>query len=152
MDFRATWMQPIDPGRSRVDRLFGATLGASGACAASYGAFWAGHIPDLGLTAVVALCSGAGLGALTWGLFRDDPKAPSWWFVLLFGGVVGMLAGAFAAFPLGAIFGAGGGALGGVAAAGVWRLLQGRSLMVRTLLAASTGAGSALLMAMWMAI
>mgnify|MGYP007078961299 CR=1 FL=1 len=151
MDFRATWMHPLDPGGPRAARFLGAAIGGSGACAASYGAFWAGHSQSLVLSASVALVAGAGLGALTWGLFRDDSESPAWWFVTLYGGVLGMLAGAFAAFPLGAVFGAGGGALGGLASSWVWRLLRGNALGLRALMSLFSGSALGLLVALGMA-
>ena len=148
-------MPPVDPGRRGADRLFGTALGASGALAAGYGASWSGHVQGMGWVALVALLAGASLGALSWGLFREEPKHASWWFVSLFGGVVGMLSGAFAGFPLGAIFGAGGGAVGAPVAAWVWRSSSGSggslSVKPRAFVSGTLGAVAGLGIAFWMA-
>ena len=148
-------MQPVDPGRRVAERCFGTAVGATGALAAGYGALWSGHVDGLLIVALVALLVGSTLGAITWGLFKESPEEASWWFVSLFGGVIGMLSGAFAGFPLGAIFGAGGGATGGPVAAMVWRASASpRSdlgMPPRAVLAGGVGALMGLCVALWMA-
>jgi hypothetical protein len=148
-------MPLVDPGRKRASRALGAAIGASGALAAGYGAVWSGHSQSLALVSTVALVTGAGLGALTWGLFEPDPGTPAWWFVALFGGAVGLLAGTFAGFPLGAVFGAGGGAVGGTMAGATWRLSApprtAWDVLPRGALAAASGGLAGLVLALWMA-
>jgi hypothetical protein len=148
-------MPPIDPGRRGADRTLGTAIGAAGALASGYGAVWSGHAQSVPLVAAVALVVGASLGALTWGVFQEDPDRPSWWFVITFGGVVGMLSGAFAGFPLGAVFGAAGGAAGAPVVAAVWRASAaprtGLGLVLRGMLAGGFGAAAGLGAALWMA-
>ena len=63
-----------------------------------------------------------------------------------------MLAGAFAGFPLGGVFGAGGGIAGGAGAALVWRVSPaGLGGAPRTVLAAIAGVTAGWLAALWMA-
>ena len=135
--------------------MLGAAIGAAGALASGYGAVWSGHAQSVPLVAAVALLVGAALGALCWGLFQDDSSAPSWWFVVLFGGVVGMLSGAFAGFPLGGVFGAGGGAVGAPITVAVWRVSASPrtalDVTMRGALAAGVGSVVGLGTALWMA-
>ncbi|MDP6946313.1 MAG: hypothetical protein QF464_19345 [Myxococcota bacterium] len=148
-------MPQVDPGRRRAHRALGAAIGAAGALAAGHGAVWSGHAQSLPVVAGFALLVGASLGALTWGLFEPDPRAPAWWFTALFGGAVGMLAGGFAGFPVGAVFGAGGGALGGTVAGAAWRLSApprtGWDVVPRGAVAGVAGAMGGLVVALWMA-
>ncbi len=148
-------MPPVDPGVCRAHRALGAAIGATGALAAGYGAVWSGHSQSLVVISVVAALMGSGLGGLTWGLFGEDAAAPTWWFTALFGGVVGMLAGGFAGFPLGAVFGAGGGFIGGPIAVGAWRLSAaphtGLDVGMRGIVAACAGAAGGVGVALWMA-
>lgn len=158
-------MPSTDPGRARANRALGAAIGASGAWSAGYGATWSGHAQSIVLVTAVALVAGAGLGALTWGLFdntrgdgegpTDAPQSTAWWFTALFGSAVGMLAGAFAGFPLGSLFGAGGGAVGGLVADATWRVSApprtGLDVTARGALAALTGVAAGFGTALWMA-
>lgn len=158
-------MPATDPGRARANRALGAAIGASGACSAGYGATWSGHAQSLMLVTAIALVVGASLGALTWGLFEAPESAEhkpaggasssAWWFSALFGGAIGMLAGGFAGFPLGAVFGAGGGVVGGTAADAAWRLSApprtGLDVAARGSLAALAGVAVGLGTGLWMA-
>ncbi|MGB0591290.1 MAG: hypothetical protein ACPGU1_16555 [Myxococcota bacterium] len=148
-------MPLTDPGRPGADRVLGTAIGAAGALASGYGAVWSGHSQSVLWVAAVAFMVGGGLGALTWGLFQDDSDSPSWWFVATFGGGVGMVSGAFAGFPLGGVFGAGGGAVGALAAAAVWRASASPrtalGVTMRGALAAVFGTAAGFGAALWMA-
>jgi len=148
-------MPTVDPGQHRANRALGAALGAAGAAAAGYGAFWSGHASSVTLVTTMALAVGAGLGALTWGVFDAGREGHAWWFVALYGAAVGMLAGTFAGFPVGAVFGTAGGALGGVVTVAVWRVSApprtSWDVSARGLLAGLAGAAAGLLGALWMA-
>ena len=148
-------MPPVDPGQQRANRALGGALGVAGACAAGYGAVWSGHAQSMTLVTVAALVMGGGLGALTWGLFEHGAARPVGWFSALFAGVIGMLAGAFAGFPLGAVFGAGGGGAGGLVAIATWRLAApprtGWDAPLRGVVAGALGMVAGLGVAMWMA-
>ena len=144
-----------DPAR----RALGAALGAVGGPAAWFGAAWGGHGDTHATAGLVAALVGAALGALAWPVFTTAPAGtelppdkPGLGFAPLFAGVVGMMAGAFAAFPLGGIFGAVCGAAGGSVILASWRGL-GRvaslSLTVRTLAAGALGMGAAVGLAAW---
>ena len=148
-------MPPIDPGLSRAHRALGAAIGASGTLAACYGAHWSGHVESLGWITASALTLGALLGGITWGLFVTDSPRPQWWFSSLFGAAVGMLAGGLAAFPVGALFGAGGGAVGGPVALAGWLLLASPrahfDVPLRALFAAILALMGGVGTALWMA-
>jgi hypothetical protein len=118
-------------------RVVGAALGVVVGPAVAHGASFGA----LGFTGVwvglMAAALGALLGALSWGQFVDGHQRPGPGFASLFGAVVGLLAGGAVAFPMGAIFGVGGGAAGAMAGALVFRLRAAR------------GAGGAVLAALF---
>ena len=95
-------------------RTFGAVLGSCGGLSAGYGSVWSG-LGDAGVHVwVIAIVVSTLLGAFSWGPLQnpDDTKSPHWFYAALFGGTVGLIAGAFASYPFGALFGAPGGAVG----------------------------------------
>ena len=99
---------------SRKSKVFGAVLGSCGGLSAGYGASWSG-LGDSGLHVwLIAIIVGALLGAFAWVPLQNpgDTTKPHWVFACLFGGAAGLIAGAFAAYPFGALFGAPGGAVG----------------------------------------
>ena len=121
-------------------RVFGSVLGSCGGFSAGYGASWSG-LGDSGVHVwIIALASGAVLGAFTWPALQnpDDESAPHWVYGGLFAGCVALLAGAFAAYPFGALFGASGGAVGGA----VSTLIANR---IQSGLSPQSAAGTALL-------
>jgi hypothetical protein len=119
--------------RSRRElRHVGAALGLAGGPAAAFGQAW-GQTGDAGLHVwLIASLAAAALGALTLPVFfrtSDEPDAaegpegdgPGPGFGALFAATVGLVAGCFSAFPMGAIVGAVGGILGGAAGGLAWR-------------------------------
>jgi len=143
--------------RERV--ALGAALGAVGGPAAGFGAAWGGHGDTRAFVWLVAVLVGAALGALAWPVFTTapagrelPPSRPGLGFAPLFAGVVGLLAGAFAAFPLGGVFGAGCGAAGGSVVLAAWRGLArvgALPLPARALGAMAVGMGAAVGLAAW---
>ncbi len=95
-------------------RVYGAVLGSCGGLSAGYGVWWSG-LGDSGahVWAIAIICCTA-LGTFTWGTLQnpDEMRKPHWFFAGLFGGSVGLVAGAFASYPFGALFGGPGGAVG----------------------------------------
>ncbi len=141
-------------GRSAVDRAgsvrvtaarLGAALGACGAPAVAHGAVWAGIGDARAWVGLVAMAVGALLGALTWPVFQPPGETgagterPGIGFSALFAGCVSLVAGAFAAFPMGAVIGTAGGLVGGATVALAWRLTQGLGPTVRPLVAFVAG-------------
>lgn len=113
----------------RVWRWLGAALGAAPGPVAAYAQGWAGTGDGGVHVCLLATLVGALLGALTLPVFRApgaevaSPAAAvrrlGVGFAALFGFSVGLVAGAFAAFPMGAVMGAFGGALAGAVVAAV---------------------------------
>jgi hypothetical protein len=141
-----------------LGRRLGAALGALGGPAAGYGASWAGLGDTRAHVWALAILLGALLGAMSWRVFVADraevPRlAPRFGigFAALFAAVVGMLAGAFAAFPIGGLFGFVGGAAGAVPAVLAWRATPGFGPALRPLVAAGFGVGGSLCIAAWWA-
>ena len=109
-----------EDGTARLSRgrSFGAALGATAGLSAGYGALWSG-VADAGWHIwAIAILSASLLGTFTWDVFRNPETVGDghWFFASLFGAAVGLLAGAFAAYPFGALFGAPGGAVGAAVA------------------------------------
>lgn len=144
-------MPAVETGDRGPRLLLGAILGAVGGPAAGWGSAWAGA----GLSGLWVGLAAAGIGGvvgcLAWPwLTNANPaptRRPSVGFAALFAGCAGLLSGTAAAFPIGAIVGSLGGAFGGAAAAGTWRLGHGLGLGPRSGLAGVVGMGVALLAA-----
>ena len=128
----------MEPSRWARDRCIGATIGAASGPASAYAAVWGG-LGDAGPhVAVIATILAALLGASTWPVFVREPEAlqrPPIRFAALFAGSVGLVAGAFAAFPLGGVGGAWGGAVAGAVSAFGCRRAQGPWAMMLVWLA-----------------
>ena len=106
-------------------RRFGALLGGSAGPSIGYAGSWS----QLGASGwhiwLLATLIGALLGAITYGAFMNDDAAierPGIGFAAAFGGTVGLLSGAFTAFPIGSVLGSLAGGVAGASAALVWRL------------------------------
>jgi hypothetical protein len=113
-------------------RRLGAVLGLATGPAAGFGQAWAGTGDGRLHVWVIASAVAAVLGAVTLPVFYPPaPEAkeplvlpgPGPGFAALFGLAVGLVAGAFAAFPMGAVMGGFGGALGAAVAGLLWRRL-----------------------------
>jgi len=135
-------------------RHLGAAIGAATGPVAAFGQGWAGTGDGRWYVWVLATLCGALLGALSYPLFwvrdvaADDarPAAPDLFgvgFAALFGFAVGLVAGAFVAFPMGSVMGAFGGALAGALVAFLARHLH--TLRGGLVLSSLGGAGVALL-------
>jgi hypothetical protein len=154
---KATLMTSLDSKLRAEQTHLGAALGAIGGTSAYQGAAWSGIGDPRPLVAAIAILVGAGLGALTWSVFmgdRDNATRPDLVFGAGFGASIGLLAGAFAAFPVGGVFGAVGGGVGAFCGLLYWRwsadrvvALNGLARPLATVLVGST-AGS--LFAWWM--
>ena len=142
----------------RAERThLGAALGAIGGIAAYQGAAWSGIGDTRLFVAAIAIAFGAGLGALTWSMFMgqgDEATKPSLFFGAGFGASVGLLAGAFASFPVGGVFGAAGGGFGSLFGLLYWRWSDGRATthngLGRPLLTVCVGSAAGSLLAWWM--
>ena len=105
-------------------RRLGAALGGAAGPAAAFASDWS-HLGARGwhiwvLTTLVGML----LGAMTYGVFvtpHERIERPSLGFAGIFSASTGMLAGAFAAFPIGAVVGAPAGLVAGTLGAWVWR-------------------------------
>lgn len=129
------------PDRSAMRRL-GAAIGATAGPAGAYAQGWAGTGDGRWHVWVLGIAIGALLGALTYPLFFTPEHGHKRYgapFAALFGFAVGLVAGAFVAFPMGSVMGACGGAVGGAV---VVVIAKRGPLPV----AAAIGAGVALLM------
>ena len=109
-------------------RWLGAALGLASGPAAGFGQAWAGTGDGRWHVWLIASAVAAALGAVTLPIFypahEREPLAldgPGPGFSALFGLAVGIVAGAFSAFPMGAVMGGFGGALGGAIAGLLWR-------------------------------
>ena len=136
--------------------FIGAVLGASTGPVAGYGQLWAGIGDARAHVWILATVFGALLGAATYPLFMakgdgtsHDPFGAG--FAALFGFAVGLVAGAFAAFPMGGVLGGFGGALAAAATAFAARRLVAVSRFGLAI-AWLVGAGGALgVAAAWLA-
>ena len=111
---------------SRTSKLLGATLGSCGGLSAGYGASWSG-LGDSGVHVwLLAIVVGALLGAFAWAPLQNpgDTSKPHWFYAALFGGAAGLIAGAFASYPFGSLFGAPGGAVGAAASCLAWNRID----------------------------
>ena len=134
-------MTSPDPQPSRLESsTLGAILGLSGGPAAGYGAVWSGIGDASWGTALLATLVSALIGGATWGLFRQPTEGVGVGFAALFGGVVGLLAGATVAFPVGGLCGAVGGVGGGLVAAATWRSMDPDNGALRAAVAGASGA------------
>lgn len=99
-------------------RAEGAMMGASAALAIGYGAHWSQLGDDGWHVWLIALGGATALGAFSWAAFQAPQKEerPARLFIALFGAAVALLAGAFASYPFGALFGVPGGAVGAMVA------------------------------------
>lgn len=130
----------------------GAAIGAATGPVAAFGQSWAGTGDGRVHVWLLATAAGALLGALTWPLFAapaeregEASAMPGAGFGGLFGFSVGLVAGAFAAFPMGSVLGACGGIVAGaltVVAAKRLAVLRGGLAI-----ASAIGAGAALVIA-----
>jgi len=130
----------------------GAALGAASGPVAAFGQGWAGTGDGRWHIWLLATVCGALLGAVSYPIFwREEDtfeggKAFGVGFAALFGFAVGLLSGAFVAFPMGSVMGAVGGALAGV----VVMLLARRLHTKRFGLAfASLGGAGVALLSVW---
>ena len=114
-------MTRVNPAAGIAATRYGATLGAAPALAAFIGHTWGGIGSSSLWVLVLLLLAGSSLGSMTWATFEDDVDAPSVGFSALFSAIIGMLVGAFIAFPLGAVFGSAAGLVGGASCALTWR-------------------------------
>jgi hypothetical protein len=125
----------------------GAALGVLVGPAVAHGSAFGGLGFSGAWVGVLAALVGALLGGLSWPHFvrRDLPPGPV--FASLFGAVVGLLAGGAVAFPMGAVFGVGGGATGAFAGTVAMRISGARGwgragmlALVGSLVSAATAA------------
>jgi hypothetical protein len=131
-------------------RHLGAALGAAPGPVAAFGQSWSGIGDGRAHVWILTTLVGALLGAVVFPIFwprgeagRGEPRPYDAGFAALFGFSVGLLAGAFVAFPMGAAMGALGGALAGGVTAFLARRLA--FLFGGLVLAAIGGAGVALI-------
>lgn len=114
---------------ARRMRRLGAALGAVTGPAAGFGQAWAGTGDGRWFVWVLATLVGAALGAVTLGVFypRDGDREPLVYegpgpgFGALFSLSVGLVAGSFVAFPMGAFMGSLAGLVGGALVGWSWR-------------------------------
>ena len=140
--------------RTQARRL-GATLGLSAMPGALYAAWWSGLGDASWHVWVIGLALAALLGALTWPVFIPEPQGserPGPGFAALFASQVGMLTGAFVAFPMGGVFGFVAGWLSGSLTAFLWSRLSGRPMRLRAPVSAALGGLTAMgIVAWWLA-
>lgn len=151
------------PAAARAVRAMGAAIGAATGPVAAFGQSWAGTGDGRAHVWILATVVGALLGALTWPLFQtrdaatplagsppDDADVrtsgrPGAGFGALFGFAVGLVAGAFAAFPMGSVLGGFGGLVAGALTVFAGDKLQ--AVRGGLAIASLIGAGTALLVA-----
>jgi hypothetical protein len=134
----------------RSPRTLGAVFGSCGAFSAAYGARWSG-LGDAGLHIwILAVGVSALVGVFAWPALQNPggPREPHVLFAGLFGGTVGLLAGAFVAYPFGALFGGPGGFVGAAVACLVLRFSRLGPNVTVSLLVAAVGSVSGLLFVM----
>ncbi len=128
-----TGASPGEPRPRAELRRVGAALGLAGGPSAAFGQGWA-HTGDAGLHVwLIASLAAAVLGALTLPFFyrtreeslqlSPEGDGPGPGFGALFGLSVGIVAGCFSAFPMGAVMGGVGGLFGAAAGGLLWRKL-----------------------------
>ncbi|MFO0748974.1 MAG: hypothetical protein U1F43_25405 [Myxococcota bacterium] len=153
-------------GPTRDVRGLGLAIGAATGPAGGFAQSWSGVADGRWHVWALMTLVGALLGALALPLFADRPApaadaAPdlpslprpdfSLPFLALFGFAVAVVAGTFAAFPVGASVGSLGGAAGGVVAGLVWRIRRLDQSRARTPATALVAAGAALVVvATWL--
>ncbi len=127
----------------------GAALGVLVGPAVWHGAAFGGLGFSGAWVGVLAALVGALLGGLTWPHFVRGGRPAGPGFASLFGAVLGMLAGGALAFPMGAVFGAGGGATGAFAGTVAMRI-SGASGWGRPMMLALVGGLVSAATAAWM--
>ena len=107
---------PSEAANASGLRRLGAAIGAASGPAAAYAQGWAGTGDGRWHVWVLGTLVGALLGAVTYPLFftpEHDDKRHGVPFAALFGFAVGLVAGAFVAFPMGSVMGACAGVIAG---------------------------------------
>jgi hypothetical protein len=131
-------------------RILGAALGASIGPAVAVGVHWSQLGPNVWTSWLLATGVGALLGVLTYGVFVSDEAAfekPGVGFAALFTSTLGLLAGAFAGFPVGAIWGALTGLVAGAIGAVAWRRFGGLAMGGRGVMTCMVATGAAYVVA-----
>lgn len=143
---------PLSQAEPSSMRRLGAALGAASGPVAAFAQGWAGTGDGHWYIWLLATVCGALLGALSYPIFWEDEdtfeggRAFGVGFAALFGFAVGLVSGAFVAFPMGSVMGAAGGALAGAVVMVLARRLHAWRFGLA--LASLVGAGVALL-AVW---
>jgi hypothetical protein len=131
----------------RSPRATGAVFGSCAGLSAGYGASWSG-LGDTGVHIwILAVLVSAIMGAFSWPPLQNpgDRGTPHIVFAGLFGGTAGLLAGAFVAYPFGALFGGAGGFVGAAVACFLLRFERLDRHGVTAALVASVGSVAGLL-------